>query len=47
LLYAEKYGIIEYEVKDNIMIYTEEFPNEGKFRHEYNLDTEEETVREV
>lgn len=39
LLYAEKYGIITYDVKDNFMIWVEEFPIEGSYRYILNLDT--------
>ena len=43
LLYAEKYGIIEYEVKKNKMHYTEHFRMEGTYHATVNLDTMKET----
>lgn len=39
LRYAEIYGIEDYEIKDNIMIYIEKLPYEGTFEHKINLDT--------
>lgn len=39
LLYAEKYGIIEYNLKKNLMIWYESFPTEGHFKHQLNLAT--------
>lgn len=48
LLFAERYGIIEYEVVGNTMIYHEEFPMEkSKYRGEVNLDTMKETRIQV
>lgn len=38
LRYAEHYGITEYKVKNNIMIYAEKYKNEGEFIHKINLD---------
>lgn len=46
LRYAEIYGIVDYEVKDNIMTYTEEFPYEGTFEHKIDLDTMEQISAE-
>lgn len=43
LLFAEKYGIIEYEVKGNMMLWLESYPNEGSFLHQLNLDSNIET----
>lgn len=45
LRYAEIYGIIEYRVEGNKMIYTESYPNEGTFEHKVNLDEWEEKKR--
>lgn len=39
LQYAEKYGVIDYEVSGDKMIYFESYPNEGTFKAEVNLDT--------
>lgn len=39
LLFAEKYGIIEYEVEDHMMKYYESYPNEGTYLHQRNLET--------
>lgn len=47
LLYAEKYGVIEYEVKENKMIFTERFVSEGEFICVVNLDTMKETRKQV
>lgn len=44
LRYAEKHGIVEYEVKDNKMIYIENYPNEGTYEHVINLDTMKDSV---
>jgi hypothetical protein len=41
LLYAEKYGIIEYSVEGNEMVYEEFYKNEGRFTHRVLLDKEE------
>ena len=46
LRYAEIYGIVDYEVKDNIMTYIEELPYEGTFEHKINLDTMEQISAE-
>ena len=43
LQYAEKYGIIEYIVKDSLMTYIEVLPLEGTFKATVNLDTMKET----
>lgn len=45
LLYAEKYGIIEYNVEGNKMTYLEKLPTEGTFIHTVNLDTNKEDVK--
>lgn len=44
LRYAEHYGITEYKTENNIMIYEENYPNEGKFVHKINLDTFKEVI---
>lgn len=41
LLYAEKYGIVTYDVENNFMIWIEKFPIEGSYRYILNLDTME------
>jgi hypothetical protein len=38
LLYAEKYGIIEYIVEGNVMTYEESYTNEGRFVHKVDLE---------
>lgn len=38
LRYAEKYGIIDYEVVGDRMKYTETYKNEGTFTHIIDLD---------
>lgn len=47
LLYAEKYGIFNYEVKENIMHYKESFPTEGNFEVQVDLDLMVESRRLV
>jgi uncharacterized protein YihD (DUF1040 family) len=47
LRYAERFGIIEYEVALNYMTYEEKLPNEGTFRHLYNLITDETMVYKI
>lgn len=51
LLYAEKYGIISYEVEGNIMSYKEEFPKgNGKYEAysvKVDLDSNKETRKEI
>lgn len=48
LLYAERYGIIEYEVKDNKMIYYEAYPFKSTtYKCTVNLNTMNETRREI
>ena len=43
LIYAEKYGIVDYEINANIMTYTETFPLEGStYTVNVNLITMEE-----
>lgn len=39
LLYAERYGIIEYKVKGNRMTYYECFPTEGTYKVVIDLKT--------
>jgi hypothetical protein len=39
LLYAEKFGIIEYKLQKNIMVWYESLPTEGYFKHQLNLYT--------
>jgi len=46
LRYAEKNGIVEYEVEGNKMIHVERYPNEGDFRVVVDLDTWKELSRE-
>jgi hypothetical protein len=43
LLYAEKYGIIDYTVKGSTMTYTETFYGEGTYLAEVDLNTMNET----
>ena len=44
LCYAEHYGIIEFHVKDNLMIYYPTYPMEhATYRATVNLDTMKET----
>lgn len=38
LRYAEKYGIIDYKVENDKMIYIEKLPNEGDFEHIIDLN---------
>lgn len=48
LLYAEKYGIIDYTVKNNIMTYTESFLLENRIiQTEVNLDTIKEKKTQI
>jgi hypothetical protein len=47
LLFAEKYGIIDYEVKENFMTWVEELPTEGTFLHTLNLDTMKEESEQI
>lgn len=48
LLYAEKYGIIDYTVKNNIMTYTESFLLENRIiQAEVNLDTNKEKRTQI
>lgn len=37
LTYAEKFGIIEYNLQKNIMVWYESLPLEGTFKHQLNL----------
>lgn len=46
LLYAERYGIIEYEVEENKMTYSEKF-YEGNAKYvTYNAELDLDTMRE-
>lgn len=47
LLFGEKYGIIDYYIFDNQMVYEMYYRNEGRFLHLVNLDSMEETVQKV
>lgn len=47
LLYAEKYGIIDYEVKGSLMTYTESYPTEGKFLCKVDLNTMKEARERI
>lgn len=47
LIYAEKYGIIDYRVEGKYMYWSESFPNEGNFYHVLNLETMDEKVTEL
>jgi DNA-binding sugar fermentation-stimulating protein len=44
LLFAEKYGIIDYTIDFDKMIYERNYDNEGRFIHTVNLDTNKETI---
>lgn len=46
LLYAEKHGIVEYEIKNNKMHYMEEFTS-SRYKVIVNLDTMLEIRKEV
>ena len=47
LLYAEKYGIIDYKVYNDEMVYYERFYNEGTYKVVVNLDTKKETRKKL
>ncbi|HLO11544.1 MAG TPA: hypothetical protein VK190_04745 [Pseudoneobacillus sp.] len=47
LMYAERYGIVEYEVKGAKMIYNEIFRNEPSYEVTINLDTFQELRRKM
>lgn len=47
LLWAEKYGIIEYTVKGCRMIYYKTYPTEGTYKHIVDLRTLDEKVVEL
>jgi hypothetical protein len=47
LLYAEKYGIIDYIIQGFKMVWVEKFYNEGTFTHVLNLDTYDEIVQKT
>jgi hypothetical protein len=44
LLFAEKYGIIDYKVENNKMTFEKSYINEGRYLHTVDLDTNKETV---
>lgn len=46
LLYAEKYGIIEYKVKGSMMVYYEQIGT-SKYKATVNLKTMQETRKEL
>lgn len=39
LEYAERYGVIDYEVTDSVMTYFEVYPTEGTFKAVVDLST--------
>lgn len=41
--YAEKYGIVEFIVKENVMTYTESFPLEGRI---YDVSVDLDVMKE-
>lgn len=45
--YAERYGIIDYTVDGNTMVYRESFPTEGTYEATVELDSLTETRRAV
>ena len=45
LRYAERYGIVEYEVQGHIMAYKEYWPSEGDILVQYDLNEEREVYR--
>lgn len=45
--FAETYGVLDYVIKDNMMLYIRKYPNEGIFKHFVNLDTMQEIVKPV
>ena len=45
--YAEEYGVIDYKVKNNEMIYRERYPLEGIYKATVNLDTMVETRKRL
>lgn len=49
LLFAERYGIVEYKIKSNIMIYYEVFyePNKSKYKCMVDLKTMKETRKRL
>jgi hypothetical protein len=46
-LYAEKHGIVDFEIKGKIMIYKESFPTEGVYEARVDLTTMKEKRRRV
>jgi hypothetical protein len=46
-LYAEKHGIIDFEIKGKVMIYKESFPTEGAYEARVDLTTMKETRARV
>lgn len=48
LKYAEKYGIIDYEIKENLMIYYVNYSLENrKYKCTVNLNTMKETRKQI
>ena len=47
LKFAEQYGIVNYKVRNNKMVWREKLQNEGIFRHTLNLTTNIETVKQL
>lgn len=47
LEYAEKYGIIEYDVNGSLMTWVERLPNEGNFEHTKDLMNGESYVKKI
>lgn len=47
ILYAEKYGVVSYEIKNNTMVYHEKFPTEGIYEVLVNLDDMKEIRRKA
>ncbi len=48
LLFAEKYGVIEYEVQGNTMVYYQTYTLENRtIKATVNLDTMEETREQI
>jgi len=45
--YAERYGIINYKVLHNMMVYREKVKNEGIYKAVVNLDTMEERRKQL
>ena len=47
LIYAEKWGIVEYTVQHGEMTWTTYYPNEGRFLHTLDLQTGEEITLQI